>query len=85
MNDEPSPAAAATAGGPADLPVLRLKHNEERRITAGHLWVFSNEIDTVATPLGAFAPGALAAVRSDRDRFLGYAYVNPHALIAPGS
>ena len=82
MNDEPSPAAAATAGGPADLPVLRLKHNEERRITAGHLWVFSNEIDTVATPLGAFAPGAVAAVRSDRDRFLGYAYVNPHALIA---
>ncbi len=28
-----------------------------------------------------FAPGALCRVVGDRDRFLGYAYVNPHALI----
>ncbi|MEI8298127.1 MAG: class I SAM-dependent rRNA methyltransferase [Pseudomonadota bacterium] len=65
-----------------ELPVLRLKHHEERRVAAGHLWIFSNEVDTAATPLTAFAPGALAAVRSDRDKFLGYAYVNPHSLIA---
>ena len=66
----------------ADLPVLRLKRQEDRRVAAGHLWIFSNEVDTAATPLTAFAPGALAAVRSDRDKFLGYAYVNPHSLIA---
>ena len=84
MSHEPSSEsdAATTAGGAADLPVLRLKHHEERRIAAGHLWIFSNEVDTSATPLSAFAPGALVAVRSDRDRFLGYAYVNPHSLIA---
>jgi 23S rRNA (cytosine1962-C5)-methyltransferase len=44
--------------------------------------VFSNEVDTKATPLTAFEPGALARVLSDRDHFLGYAYVNPATLIA---
>ena len=24
---------------------LRLKRNEERRLRAGHLWVFSNEVE----------------------------------------
>lgn len=64
-----------------DLPSLRLKRHEDRRINAGHLWVFSNEVDTAATPLNAFKPGALCRVVSDRDKFLGYAYVNPNALI----
>jgi 23S rRNA (cytosine1962-C5)-methyltransferase len=68
---------------PADsLPILRLRHGEDRRLRAGHLWVFSNEVDTRATPLTAFEPGGLARVLSDRDHFLGYAYVNPATLIA---
>jgi 23S rRNA (cytosine1962-C5)-methyltransferase len=62
-------------------PVLQLKRGEERRLAAGHLWVFSNEIDTEHTPLAGFAPGAVAQLRSHRGAFLGYAYVNPHALI----
>jgi 23S rRNA (cytosine1962-C5)-methyltransferase len=62
-------------------PVLRLKRGEDRRIRAGHLWIFSNEVDTAATPLSSFEPGALAAVHSERNQFLGHAYVNPHALI----
>ncbi len=61
--------------------VLRLKRGEERRLASGHLWVFSNEVDTEATPLAAFAPGALAQLRSQRDAFMGYVCVNPHALI----
>lgn len=65
----------------ARVPVLRLKRGEERRLVAGHLWVFSNEIETDATPLGAFAPGQIVQLRAHRDAFLGYAYVNPHALI----
>jgi 23S rRNA (cytosine1962-C5)-methyltransferase len=65
----------------APAPVLRLKRGEERRLAAGHLWVFSNEIDTEATPLTAFAPGQIVQLRAHRDAFLGYAYVNPHALI----
>ncbi len=69
-----------TAAG-VDLPSLRLRRGEERRLKAGHLWVFSNEVDNEATPLTGFAAGAVARVVSDRDAFLGYAYVNPHALI----
>lgn len=64
-----------------DLAELRLKRGEDRRISGGHLWVFSNEVDNERTPLTAFAPGALCRVVSDRDKFLGFAYVNPHSLI----
>jgi 23S rRNA (cytosine1962-C5)-methyltransferase len=64
-----------------DIAELRLKPREERRLAAGHLWIFSNEVDTARTPLTAFQPGALCRVVSSHDRFLGYAYVNPHALI----
>jgi 23S rRNA (cytosine1962-C5)-methyltransferase len=64
------------------LPILKLRHGEDRRLRAGHLWVFSNEVDTKATPLTGFEPGGLARVLTDRDHFLGYAYVNPATLIA---
>lgn len=60
---------------------LTLRRGEERRLAAGHLWVFSNEIDTERTPLSGFAPGELAELRTHRGAFVGYAYVNPHALI----
>ena len=63
------------------VPVLKLKRGEDRRIRAGHPWVFSNEIDNDATPLMKVAPGAAVRIHSDRDQFLGHAYVNPHALI----
>lgn len=64
------------------LPTLQLKHHEDRRLRAGHLWVFSNEIDVTVTPLKNFAPGAVVRVVSSRGEFLGYGYVNPAALIA---
>lgn len=75
--------ATAHDAGPvnAATPVLRLKRGEDRRLASGHLWVFSNEIDTDATPLTAFAPGAIAELRSHREAFVGYVCVNPHALI----
>jgi 23S rRNA (cytosine1962-C5)-methyltransferase len=75
-----TPTASPEANN-TELPVLRLKRGEERRLASGHMWVFSNEIDTAATPLSALAPGALAQLRSHRDAFIGYVYVNPHALI----
>ena len=65
----------------SSLPVLRLKRGEERRLAAGHLWVFSNEVDIASTPLTAIASGALVQLQAHNNRFLGYAYVNPHALI----
>ena len=55
----------------SDARVLRLKRGEDRRLAAGHLWVFSNEVDTDSTPLTGFAPGAVAELRSARDAFMG--------------
>jgi 23S rRNA (cytosine1962-C5)-methyltransferase len=66
----------------AQLPVLRLKRNEDRRLHAGHLWVFSNEIDTGQTPLPKFQAGEIVRVLAHNDRALGLAYVNPKSLIA---
>lgn len=63
------------------FPVLRLKPREERRIRAGHLWVYSNEVDVAHTPLTAFSPGDPVTVEDAQGRFLGTGYVNPHSLI----
>jgi 23S rRNA (cytosine1962-C5)-methyltransferase len=75
------PEASAAVAAVPELPSLRLKRGEDRRLRAGHLWVFSNEVDNESTPLTQFAVGAMVRVLSDRDQFLGFAYVNPHALI----
>ncbi len=66
----------------AELPALRLKRNEDRRLQAGHLWIFSNEVDTQQTPLTKFQAGELARVLAHNDRALGLAYVNPQSLIS---
>ncbi len=64
------------------LPPLRLKKREDRRLRAGHLWVYSNEVDTRATPLTAFEPGEAVRIEASNGRPLGTGYVNPHSLIA---
>ncbi|RRQ22318.1 class I SAM-dependent rRNA methyltransferase [Thiohalobacter thiocyanaticus] len=63
------------------LAPLRLKRREERRLRAGHLWVYSNEVDTGATPLTGFAPGQPVRIEAHNGRPLGSGYVNPHSLI----
>lgn len=62
-------------------PILPLKKGEDRRLRQGHLWVFSNEVDTRRTPLSTYQPGDLAVVVDHGGQPLGLAYVNPHALI----
>jgi 23S rRNA (cytosine1962-C5)-methyltransferase len=64
-----------------ELAPLRLKKNEDRRLRAGHLWVFSNEVDTGHTPLAAFEPGEPVEIQDSRGAPLGSGYVNPHSLI----
>ena len=64
------------------LPILKLKRGEERRIRQGHLWIFSNEVDTANTPLKGFEPGEVVAIHDARGKVLGTGYVNPHSLIA---
>ncbi|MBT8145034.1 MAG: RlmI/RlmK family 23S rRNA methyltransferase, partial [Gammaproteobacteria bacterium] len=67
---------------PERLRPLRLRRNEERRLRAGHLWVFSNEIDTKSTPMRLFEPGDLVSIRGANGRFVANGYINPHSLIA---
>lgn len=66
---------------PISLAPLRLNKNEDRRLRAGHVWVFSNEVDTKATPLAGFEPGQAVLIEDAGGRALGTGYVNPHALI----
>lgn len=63
------------------LPELRLKKNEDRRLRAGHAWVYSNEVDTKQTPLKEFSVGQWCHVTNSRGKILGTAYVNPNTLI----
>ena len=60
---------------------LRLAKNEEKRLRAGHLWIFSNEVDIAQTPLKGFQRGDLALVEDVKGQALGVAYVNPDTLI----
>jgi 23S rRNA (cytosine1962-C5)-methyltransferase len=64
-----------------ELPQLVLKRHEDRRLRSGHLWVFSNEIDTAVTPLTAIDVGALVRIVDHKRQFVGFATANPHALI----
>jgi len=61
--------------------ILRLKKDEDRRIRAGHLWIFSNEVDVRATPLSGLEPGQPVEVQDSRGHFLGSGYANPRSLI----
>ena len=63
------------------LAPLILKKNEERRLRAGHLWVYSNEVDTEKTPLNQFSNGQTALFLDAQNKPLGTGYVNPHSLI----
>lgn len=61
---------------------IRLKKGEDRRIKAGHPWIFSNEIDTAATPMKNFTVGEEVVIEAHDNTMIGSAYVNPHSLIA---
>jgi len=63
------------------LPPLFLKRREERRVRAGHPWIFSNEVDVARSPLDGFAAGDAVEVLDHGGRVIGSAYVNPHTLI----
>ncbi len=60
---------------------LKLKKDQDRRLRAGHCWIYSNEVDTTATPLKGLEPGTPVEIFSQQDRWLGSGYVNPHSLI----
>ncbi len=61
--------------------ICRLKKNEDKRLRAGHVWIYSNEIDTQVTPLKNFAMGETVIIEAHDKKPLGLAYINPHSLI----
>ena len=72
---------ATDAGTDVEYPALCLRKGEDARLRAGHLWVFSNEVDVKHSPLTAFRPGEVAVVLDHTGKPLGIGYVNPNALI----
>lgn len=66
---------------PSSLPQLILQSQADRRLKLGHLWVFSNEVDTVRSPLKSFAMGQQALVTTHSGKPLGIAFMNPNGLI----
>jgi 23S rRNA (cytosine1962-C5)-methyltransferase len=58
-----------------------LKKHEDKRLRQGHLWVFSNEIDTKRSPLEQFSPGDLVQVNASDGKVMGTAYINLNSLV----
>jgi len=63
------------------LNTLQLNRHEDRRLKAGHLWIYSNEVNTQKTPLREFQAGEQVHVETHDGKFIGTAYVNPQSLI----
>ncbi len=64
-----------------EFPPLYLARGHERRLRGGHLWIYSNEVESGRSPLKAFQPGEQAAVLDHRGKWLAWAYVNPGSLL----
>lgn len=62
-------------------PSIQLLPGQDRRLRAGHPWVFSNELHMDAGAK-ALAPGAPVCLLSADRKPLGLALFNPHSLIA---
>ena len=71
----------ATSVSPTEFAPLRLRKDEDRRLRAGHLWVYSNEVDVAATPLREFQPGQPVTIQASNGKFLGAGYINPNVLL----
>ena len=52
---------------------IYLKKNEEKRIIAGHPWVYANEVAGIE---GKDKNGALVSVFSNDGKFIGKGYIN---------
>lgn len=63
------------------MQTVTLKKDAERRIKAGHLWIFSNDIDTQRSPLKSFQPGELIKINTNGQTPIAIGYINPHCLL----
>ncbi|OGT48615.1 MAG: hypothetical protein A3E82_04785 [Gammaproteobacteria bacterium RIFCSPHIGHO2_12_FULL_38_11] len=63
------------------MKILSLKKDAERRIKAGHLWIFSNDIDTALSPLKNYSAGELIIIETSFKKSIAIGYINPHCLL----
>lgn len=61
------------------FPTVRLKKHEQRRLQAGHLWVFSNEIEEVDAEAET---GSVVRIEDAAHNALGTGFYNKNSLIA---
>ncbi len=59
--------------------MIKLKKNADKRIRKGHLWVFSNEIES--PNVSELTQGELHELYDCSGRFIGMVYANPNSLI----
>ncbi len=68
------------------LSKVILKKNEERRVKQGHLWIFSNEIQSVENVVESseckMQNGGVVEVYDFRNNFIGLGFYNANSLIA---
>ena len=62
-------------------PVISISPGRQKRVRAGHPWVFSNEIK-MTPEVKALTPGTVIAVVDAASSAVGTAIFNPHTLIA---
>lgn len=60
-------------------PTVTLKKNEDKRLRQGHLWVFSNEIQSIS---GEPKTGDLVEVQTSAGKYVGTGFYHPGSLIA---
>lgn len=65
----------------SEYAALSLKPKTDKRIRAGNLWIYSNEIDAAQTPLKSFDNGEVVCVLDAQGKALGMATINPQALL----
>jgi 23S rRNA (cytosine1962-C5)-methyltransferase len=61
------------------MTTLKLKNKHDKRLKSGHLWVFSNELESIPTDIES---GSLVEVVSTRGESFGTGVFNPKSLIA---
>ena len=68
---------------------LFLRKGADYRLRGGHVWVYSNEVDSKRSALGRFTAGDVVSIRNANGSLMGSGYMDPNALIcarvcAPG-
>jgi len=64
-----------------DYPILQLNKNQDKRLRAGHCWIYSNEVNIAKTPIKTLESGTPVEIINHDGKWMGWAYANPNSLI----